>query len=55
MWGDDRVEVGDTGGERIHLQQNKGDKCLWNTPQGSGAQDSREEAICKEVVGGGCF
>ena len=58
MWGNDRVEANGVGGERIHLKQNKGDRSLLNTSQGSSGQDSRGEAVCHEVVGGGeraCF
>ena len=45
-----------TDSERIHLKQNKGDRSLLNTPQGSaagGRQDRRGEAVCTEAVGGG--
>lgn len=55
MWGDDEVGAGGVGGKGIHLSQNKGDGSLLNMPQGSGRQDSRREAVCQELVGGGCF
>ena len=38
MWGEDQVEANGAGGERIHLRQNKGNRSLWNTPQGSSRQ-----------------
>ena len=52
--GRDPVEASGARGGRIHLRQDKGDSLL-TTPQGSGKQDSRGEAVCKEAVGGGCF
>ena len=36
MWGEDAVEAGGPGGERIHPWQNKGDRSLLNTLQGNG-------------------
>ena len=52
MWGNDQVEVSGARGERIHLMQNKGYRFLLNTPQGSGGQDNRGEAVYNEAVGG---
>lgn len=40
------------GGERIHLRENKGDKSILNTSQGSGGQESRRMPVCKDTVGG---
>ena len=51
----DQVEANGVGDERIHLRQNKGDKNVLNTPQGSGGHESRRVAVCKDAVGGGCF
>ena len=55
MWGNNQVEAGGTGGERIHLRQNKGDRSVLNTSQGSSGQDSKGETVCKETVCGGCI
>lgn len=52
MWGNDQVEVSGARGEKIHLMQNKGYIFLLNTPQGSGGQDNRGEAVYNEAVGG---
>lgn len=41
MWGNDPVEAGGIGGERICLRQNKESKSLWNPLPGSRRQDSR--------------
>lgn len=53
--GDDCVEAGGAGGERIHLKQNTGDRSVLTAPQGSHGQDSRGEAVYHEAVGGDCF
>lgn len=42
-------------GEKIHLKQNKGDRSLLNTVQGTGGQLSSGETACNEAMGGGCF
>lgn len=42
MWGNDPLEMGSTGSERIHPRQHKGDSLL-NIPQTNGRQDSKEE------------
>lgn len=55
MWGEDWVEACGKEGERIHLRQDKGERSLLNTPQGSGGPDSRGEDVFQEVVWGGCF
>lgn len=55
MQGEDQVGTSGTRGARVHLRQNKGDRSLWNTPEGSCGQDSKGGAVCSEVVGGGCF
>lgn len=47
------MEVGGTGGERLHPSQNKGDKSLLNTQKGTSGQDSERETICHEVVARG--
>ena len=41
----DQVAASSIGGERIHPRQNKGDRNLLNTPQGSGGQDSKGETV----------
>lgn len=46
-------DTGGPGHERIHLRQNKVDRSLLTTLQGSGGQDSKGETICKEAVGQG--
>lgn len=53
--GNDCVEAGGAGGERIHLKQNRGDRSVLTAPQGSHGQDSRGEAVYHEAVGGDCF
>ena len=55
MWGYDGVETGGTAGGRFHLRQNKGDRSLPNTLQGSPGQDGKGDTVSKEGVGGGCF
>lgn len=54
MWDTDWVEAGGMGDEGIHLRHNR-DTSVLNTPQESGRQDSRGEAVCNETVGEGCF
>ena len=44
------VGASDSGGERIHSRQNKGDRSLLNTLQGSSGQDSRGETRCHVAV-----
>ena len=39
------------GSERIHLRQNKGDRSLLNTPQGSAGQDNIGDTALRERVG----
>lgn len=51
MWGNDRVEMGHTGSERIHPRQHKGESLL-NIPQASGRQDSKETSATREW---GCY
>ena len=57
MWVGNQVEAVATGGERIHLRQNKRErrreKFIEYITREQG-QDS-EEAICNKVVSGGCF
>lgn len=48
------MEVDGTDGDKNSQRQNKRDGSLLNTPQGSGGQASRGEAVCHEAVGGGC-
>ena len=55
MWGHDLVEASGTGGERIHLRQDKGDRSLLNIAQGASRQDSGAETVCKEAVGEDCL
>lgn len=52
MWGSSAVEAGGTCGERIYPRQSKGDRNLWNTPQGSHGKDSKGETVCNGAVGG---
>jgi len=42
------------GSERIHPRQNKGDRSLLNTPQGSSGQESKGETVCARWWWGGC-
>ena len=55
MWGSDLIGWKPVAGVgvRIHLGQNKGDRSLLNTLHRSCGQDSKREAVCKEVVGEG--
>lgn len=46
----DQVEASSAGGERIHPKQNKRDKSLLNTPQGSSEQTCKGEAVCHKAV-----
>ena len=36
------VETGGSGSDRIHLRQNKGDRSLWDTAQGSSGRLAEE-------------
>lgn len=48
--GPDWVEAG-VGGERIPSRQNKGNRSLVNTLQGSSGQDSKGDCLPEAVVG----
>ena len=50
----DRVEAGSTEGEKIHPRQNKREKCLLNTMQGSIRQDSMGERAEEKAMVRGC-
>lgn len=53
MWGDNLWEASNTGGERIHGRQNKGDSSLLMTSEENSRKDSRREVFSTEAVGGG--
>ena len=55
MRGDEQVEARGLGDEGIHQRQNKGDRSLLNTLQGSCRKGNRGEAVCNQAVGGGWF
>lgn len=46
----DWMGAGGEGGQRIYLRQNKGERCLLNTLQGSGGQHSKAEIVGHEAV-----
>lgn len=47
MWGEDAVEAGGPGGERIHPWQNKGDRSLLNTLQGNGPRTAEGKRFAR--------
>lgn len=49
--GDSKEEGGGAGSERIHPGQNKRDRSLLNTLEGSDGQDSKAQTVHHEAVG----
>lgn len=45
IWGNDQMEAKGIEGDRIYLRQNKRDRSLLTTLQGSSGQGGREEPV----------